>query len=359
MSKLYTTNYTGTQTPFMFNAANRTSGDINTPTFTISNTIKNVRRIIVSHICIPITYYWWNASKPFQLSKSGVVITFPPIIGNYTSTAFVQALQTTLNTATNYQFSLTFASNKFTFNSVGGYTPIQLNGSTAAFGKFGFAPPPVGGYGPATSLTGENDVSFPVIFSGGGDNVLYTNFNGAGFTETITIPVGSYPDAASIITVVDAALAGFIPNFGTFTIAYSTITYFTTITSTQTFNLVDCLGFRQLGFDTFNNNSLTTTSTNAANFNGYNQFNIKSSVIGTKKAVKGSSYEGKTDDILLTVPITVGFGDILTATPSYCVSNLTLGSNLDSINFSLCDPEGALVELNGAGWSIGGYFETE
>jgi hypothetical protein len=46
MSKLYTTNYTGTQTPFMFNAANRTSGDINTPTFTISNTIKNVRHII-------------------------------------------------------------------------------------------------------------------------------------------------------------------------------------------------------------------------------------------------------------------------------------------------------------------------
>lgn len=359
MSHLYTQNYTGDQIPFMFNSKNRTTGTIPNPTFTFDTTVKNIRRIIISHVGVPITYYWWNASKVFQVSKNSVTITYPPVVGNYDSTSFIQALQAVMNDANNYLFTLTFASNKFTFNSVAGATPIQLNATTAALAKLGFDPAPVGGYGPAFTLTGQNDVVFPVIFSGGGDNVFYTNFNGGGFTESITIPPGSYADSASIITVVNAALATIIPNFGTFSLSYSGISYFVTVSSTQTFNVLDCTGFRQLGFLAFNNNSLATTATGAANFNGLNHFVIKSSILTTKKAIKGSSYEGKSDDILFTLPITCDFGDILIVNPRYEVSNLTLGSNLNSIDFSLCDPEGALMELNGGEWDIGGYFEVE
>lgn len=163
-------------------------------------------------------------------------------------------------------------------------------------------------------------------------------FEHSGTTKTVTIPSGAYT-GDSIATAIGTAMTAATGIAATYTASYSTTTYCLTISSTDTFYLVDATNscYEQLGF---NVSSFGTTLASSAtgsfpvNLAGSAYVDVISNLSTRNTTVS------TTANILVRIPLDYGFGNWITLRVQESEKIFISNPNIDLLSIELRDDRG-------------------
>lgn len=179
---------------------------------------------------------------------------------------------------------------------------------------------------------------------------------------TVTIPSGNYMVASFQDALKTAMDAGFISigQSAGFSSTYSKEKFVLTITHATTPFILDSTSpiASFMGITTTNVANQTVTLGGILNLSGPNYLLIKSTALARQKITRPFVNTAQ-DDILYKVPLTVSPGSIMIEKNLYS-NKLKYGNrqNIKVIDFTLVDPSGTVVNLNGQNWSMTVNLQT-
>lgn len=330
-------------------STNRSSGNVSTPIFTLSETLPRVRSVTVDRAEIYYNWFYFNTgNNVLGSSINGSTITIAA--GTYTPSTLSLTLQTAIratgggfSAATVTYSSLTY---KYTISS-GSVSTFTIASSGALAQILGFssdktlvttATSDFAAYEQRIVLMADNR-SFDVTQSA--------------ITATINIPAGSYSGsllASHLQTQLNASFTNFTVTFNSYN---STLTFTHTTTDfTITYNAVAAL----LGFtSTASSSSFTLTSPQSINITGNTSVIIKSNALANNTlypSIQGAQYANK----IIEIPLAGAQNNVLffeTQKNNPVSFYFSRGISLSTIDLRLLDDNGKIVNFNVNGrWKL-------
>ncbi len=331
-------------------SSNKSSGNLSTPFFTLSEQLNKVRTITLERAEIYYNWFLFNTGNNVLGSNiNGSTITVSA--GTYTPTTLASTLQTAIratgggfSAATVSYSSITY---KYTITSGSASTfTIDASGNLAQILGFSSNKTTVT---TATSDFAAYEQNIVLV----ADNRTFSITQSA-VTTNFIIAAGNYSGtslASAMQTLINASLSNFTVTFNSFnstlTITHTT-TAFTVLGNASASNI---LGFTSDVAST----SLSASSIQSINITGNTSVIIKSNAIAPNivyPAIQGSLYTNK----IFEIPLAGAQNNVLFYTPS--ISNtLTFysqgGISLSTIDLRIVDDNGKLVTFNANGrWKI-------
>jgi hypothetical protein len=332
------------------NSKNRSSGIPESVIFNLENELKNIGQIQITSIEIPLTYYVIHeGTNTLYGDFNGSNILF--ISGEYTPSSLAVAVQSGMVNSglTNPTCTYDNDTYKFTLTSDDTFTISSLNGVARLMG---FSSTKTA----ASTITSDFAVYDNSIYISPANNYLDIDEGTGGGITRFTLTPGNYT-VSEMTSAVTALISGGIG----LTCTYNSKTAKISISAgggSPTFiiytgGLGDVLGFTSTVTSVFD----VATANSVLNLSGTNSIFIRSKLITDKRESK-AYVDTKTNNSIGRIPVDVSPNNILTYSPP-SPQTLYMGGkniNLSTIDLSIYDEDGNLLNLNGSNWSIGLKF---